>query len=238
MAALHDGQEFLVQKYAIATTPGLRLTSPKPLNFQGLRTLALGLTEAATVDGEKFKPLVNVSDELTQVTKLFPGSKKLLNEQFTPQSLEQELKQAVYPIIHIATHGQFGTIPEDSFLVTGNNQKITITQLESDIRRFSGGSEPVELLTLTACQTGIGDDRATLGMAGMTVQAGVRSALASLWYVDDAFTQELVTKFYDNLRSQMSKAEALQEAQKALINQNKKIHPAQWAPFILIGNWL
>jgi len=238
MAALHDGQEFLVQKYAIATTPGLRLTSPKPLNFQGLRTLALGLTEAATVDGEKFKPLENVSDEVEQVTQLFPGSKKLLNEQFTRQGLEQELKQAVYPIIHIATHGQFGTIPEDSFLVTGNNEKITITQLESDIRRFSGGSEPMELLALTACQTGIGDDRATLGMAGMTVQAGVRSALASLWYVDDAFTQELVAKFYNNLRSAMSKAEALQEAQKALINQNKKIHPAQWAPFILIGNWL
>jgi CHAT domain-containing protein len=161
-----------------------------------------------------------------------------LNEQFTPQSLEQELKQAVYPIIHIATHGQFGTIPEDSFLVTGKNQKITITDLESDIRRFSGGSEPVELLALTACQTGIGDDRATLGMAGITVQAGVRSALASLWYLDDAVTQELVAKFYDNLRSRMSKAEALQAAQKALINQNEEIHPAQWAPFILIGNWL
>ncbi|MDP8935670.1 MAG: CHAT domain-containing protein, partial [Cyanobacteriota bacterium] len=236
MAALHDGEDFLVQEYAIATTPGLRLTSPKPVDFQGLRTLALGLSEAATVDGENFKPLENVTDELEQVTQLFPGSKKLLNEQFTRQSLEQELKQAVYPIIHIATHGQFGTIPEDSFLVTGNNQKITITELESDIRRFSGGSEPVELLALTACQTGIGDDRATLGMAGITVQAGVRSALASLWYVDDAFTQELVAKFYDNLRSQMSKAEALQEAKKALINQ--KIHPAQWAPFILIGNWL
>lgn len=238
MAALHDGQEFLVHKYAIATTPGLRLTSPKPLDFPGLRTLALGLTEAATVDGEKFGVLANVADEVNQVIKLFSGSKKLLNEQFTRKGLEQELKQAIYPIIHIATHGQFGTIPEDSFLVTGNNQKITITQLESDIRRFSGGSEPVELLALTACQTGVGDDRATLGMAGITVQAGVRSALASLWYVDDAFTQELVAKFYDNLRSQMSKAEALKEAQKALINQNKKIHPAQWAPFILIGNWL
>ena len=238
MAALHDGEEFLVQKYAIATTPGLRLTSPKSLNFQNLRTLALGLTEAATVDGEEFKPLANVSDEVDRVVKLFPGSKKLLNEQFTTESLEQELKQTVYPIIHIATHGQFGTIPEDSFLVTGNNEKITITQLESDIRHFSKGTEPVELLALTACQTGIGDDRATLGMAGITVQAGVRSALASLWYVDDAFTQELVAKFYDNLRSQMSKAEALKEAQKALIDQNKNIHPAKWASFILIGNWL
>ncbi len=247
MAALHDGQEFLVQKYAIATTPGLRLTAPKSVNFQGLRTLALGLTQAAVVDGEEFKPLENVTNELNQVIARSPGSKKLLNEQFTPQSLEQELKQAVYPVIHIATHGQFGTIPEDSFLVTGNNKKITITQLESDIRRFSGGSEPVELLALTACQTGIGDDRVTLGIAGITVQAGVRSALASLWNIEDASTQELIAKFYDNLRaplehsaarSPMSKAEALKEAQKALINQNPKIHPARWAPFILIGNWL
>ncbi|MBD2532912.1 CHAT domain-containing protein [Nostoc flagelliforme FACHB-838] len=238
MAALHDGQEFLVQKYAIATTPGLHLTFPKPQNFQDLWMLALGLTEAVTVDGEKFKALENVADEVNQATKLFPGSKKLFNKQFTDEGLKQELKQANYPIIHIATHGQFGTIPEDSFLVTGNNKKITITQLESDIRRFSGGLEPMELLVLTACQTGVGDDRATLGMAGITVQAGVRSALASLWYVDDDFTKELAVKFYENLRSQMSKAEALKEAQKALINQNKKIHPAYWAPFILIGNWL
>ncbi|MEH2083193.1 MAG: CHAT domain-containing protein [Nostoc sp.] len=238
MAALHNGQEFLVEKYAIATTPGLHLTFPKPQNFQGLWMLALGLTEAATVDGEKFKPLENVANEINQVTKLFPGSKKLLNKQFTDEGLKKELKQAIYPIIHISTHGQFGTIPEDSFLVTGNNKKITITQLENDIRRFKRGSEPMELLVLTACQTGVGDDRATLGIAGITVQAGVKSALASLWYVDDAFTEELVVKFYNNLRSQMSKAEALKEAQKTLINQNKKIHPAQWAPFILIGNWL
>lgn len=238
MAALHDGEEFLVEKYAIATTPGLHLTFPKPQNFQGLWMLALGLTEAATVDGEKFKALENVADEVNQVTKLFPGSKKLFNKQFTDEGLNQELKQANYLMIHIATHGQFGTIPEDSFLVTGNNKKITITQLESDIRRFSGGLEPMELLVLTACQTGVGDDRATLGMAGITVQAGVRSALASLWYINYDFTKELVVKFYENLRSQMSKAEALKEAQKALINQNKKIHPAQWAPFILIGNWL
>ncbi|MEC4984693.1 MAG: CHAT domain-containing protein [Oscillatoria sp. PMC 1068.18] len=238
MATLHDGQEFLVENYAIATTPSLRLISPKSLDFQELRTLALGLTEAAIVDGEKFRPLENVTTEIEQVTQLFPDSKKLLNEQFTRQILEQELQEKVYPIIHIATHGQFGTIPEDSFLVTGNNEKITITELESDIRRFSEGSQPVELLVLTACQTGIGDDRATLGMAGITVQAGVRSALASLWYIDDALTQELVTQFYDNLRSQMSKAEALQKAQKTLISQNPNIHPAQWAAFILIGNWL
>ncbi|MDY7015246.1 MAG: CHAT domain-containing protein, partial [Cyanobacteriota bacterium] len=236
MAALHDGQHFLVETYAIATTPGLRLTSPQPLNIPTLRTLGLGLTEAATVEGERFNPLANVAAELEKVVELFPGSKQLLNEQFTRNRLARELQQTVYPMIHIATHGQFGTIPEDSFLVTGKNEKITIAQLESDIRRFSGGPEPLELLALTACQTGIGDDRATLGMAGIVVQAGVRSALASLWYVDDAITQDLVVQFYENLRSPASKAKALQNAQKVLIQQGK--HPARWAPFILIGNWL
>ncbi|WP_413166793.1 CHAT domain-containing protein [Capilliphycus salinus ALCB114379] len=236
MAALYDGEQFLVEKYAIATTPGLRLTSPQPFNLGNLRTLALGLTEAAIVDGEKFAALENVAAELNQIIELFPGSKKLLNEEFTRESFKQELEQTVYPIIHIATHGQFGTIPEDTFLVTGNNDKITITDLESDIRLLSESLEPLELLALTACQTGVGDDRTTLGLAGITVQAGVRSALASLWYVDDISTQELVTQFYNNLRSPMSKAEALKEAQKMLID--RKIHPARWAPFILIGNWL
>ena len=239
MAALYDGQEFLVQKYAIAIAPSLRLTSPKTSNKQSLKMLGLGLSQAAIVDGEKFSPLENVIPEIEKIIQLFPGSKKLLNQDFTRQSLHEELQQRNYPIIHIATHGQFGTIPEDSFLVAGNNQKITITDLESDIRRFSRGSEVVELLALTACQTGIGDDRITLGIAGITVQAGVRSALASLWYIEDTLTEELVTNFYKNLQLKMSKAKALQEAQKSLINQkNKRIHPAQWAPFILVGNWL
>jgi len=238
MAALHDGKEYLVEKYAIATTPGLRLTSPKSLKIKGLRVLALGLTQAATVEKESFPALPNVRAEIEQVKAQFSGSKTLLNEQFTPKSLEQEIEQTVYPIIHIATHGQFGTIPEDTFLVTGDNQKITITELEQNIRRFSRDQNPVELLTLTACQTAVGDDRTTLGMAGITVQAGVRSALASLWFIDDAVTKELVNKFYTNLQLGKTKAEALQQAQKALINQEPKIHPAKWAPFILIGNWL
>jgi CHAT domain-containing protein len=198
--------------------------------------LALGLTEEAIVDGEKFAALANVGVEVDKVTAQFPGSKKLLNDQFTRDRFQQELEQTIYPIIHIATHGKFGSLPEDTFLVTGNNEKIAIPQLESDIRRFSRGATPVELLALTACQTGIGDDRTTLGLAGITVQAGVRSALASLWFIDDATTQALATQFYENLRSGTSKAEALKDAQKGLIEQG--IHPAQWAPFILIGNWL
>ncbi|NEP61820.1 MAG: CHAT domain-containing protein [Symploca sp. SIO2G7] len=237
MAALHDGKEFLVEKYAIATTPSLTLTNPQPLNRKQLRGLILGLTETATIDGKTLKELENVRQETEQVATKIPGSKTFLDSEFTRQNLQQELQQTVYPIIHIATHGKFGTIPEDTFLVTGNDQKLTITELEKDIRKFSSGSQPIELLALTACQTATGDDRTTLGLAGIIVQAGVRSALASLWFLDDNSTPELVAQFYDNVRSGMTKAEALQEAQKNMIHKPKS-HPAKWAPFIIIGNWL
>ncbi len=108
------------------------------------------------------------------------------------------------------------------------------------LRNVSRRPEPVELLTLTACQTAAGDDRAALGLAGVAVQAGARSALASLWFIDDATTAQIATDFYTNLRdSSINKAEALRTAQVSLIEAGgKNAHPAYWAAFILIGNWL
>jgi CHAT domain-containing protein/tetratricopeptide (TPR) repeat protein len=240
MAALHDGEKFLVQKYAVATTPSLTLTDPKALNREHLRALAVGLTKESMIDGRKFAALTNVSSEINQVQTLIPGSKALLDDNFTRDRLQQELSQTVYPIIHIATHGEFGTDPEDTFLVTGNNGKLTINDLEAAIRRITPGDESVELLALTACQTATGDDRAALGLAGVAMQAGVRSALASLWFIQDESTVKLVTEFYANLqKSGMSKAEALRVAQQTMIESGSQYaHPAYWAPFILIGNWL
>ncbi len=240
MAALHDGTQFLVEKYAIATTPSLTLTDPKALNREELQALALGLTKAVKLDDERyFRPLPNVESELSEVEALFPDTKKFLNEDFTRDRLKQELNQTAYPIIHIATHGQFSTDPEDTFLVTGNNQKLTLTELDDTIRSVSGNSKVLELLALTACQTAVGDDRAALGLAGVAIQAGARSALASLWFIPDASTKTLVTEFYRHLHnSGVSKAEALRIAQGKLIEAKKYAHPKFWAPFILIGNWL
>ena len=240
MAALYDGTQFLVEKYAIATTPSLTLTAPQAWNRQQLRTLAFGLTKAVRLDdGSYFRPLPNVESELGEVEALFPNTKKFLNEDFTRDRLEQELNQTAYPIIHIATHGQFSTDPEDTFLVIGNNQKLTLTELDQTIRSVSSNSNSLELLALTACQTAVGDDRAALGLAGVAIQAGARSALASLWFIPDASTKTLVAEFYRNLRnSEISKAEALGIAQRKLIEAKKYAHPKFWAPFILIGNWL
>ncbi len=132
------------------------------------------------------------------------------------------------------------TRPKDTFLVTGNNGKLTITDLDGIIRRVRRGDRLVELLALTACQTAVGDERASLGLAGVAVQAGVKSALASLWAIEDASTAMFVNQFYAELRNPtISKAEALRTAQQALIEKGGQYtHPFYWAAFILIGNWL
>lgn len=239
MAALHDGENFLIQKYAIATTPSFTLTDASKIERQKLRVLAAGLTKESIIDGQRFNPLTNVALEIEKIEQKIRNSKTLLNENFTRVSLEQELAKTGYPIIHIATHGKFGTEAKDTFLVTGNNGKLTITELDTAIRQIRNKSELVELLVLTACQTAVGDDRAALGLAGVAVQAGVKSALASLWFINDAKTVELVAEFYNSYNSGMSKAEALRVAQLKMIEAgSENAHPAYWAAFVLVGNWL
>ncbi|HEY9611495.1 CHAT domain-containing protein, partial [Allocoleopsis sp.] len=124
MAALFDGKQFLVEKYAIANTPALTLTNPTPLNSQGIRVLAFGLTEPATVETAAgpafFEPLSRVESELKSVTSIMSGSKELLDKEFTPDRLQQELEKNAYPVIHLATHGKFGIDARETFLVTGN----------------------------------------------------------------------------------------------------------------------
>ena len=235
MSALYDGERYLIEKYAVATTPSLSVTEPKSRSRQNLKVLALGLTKSSLIDGYIYPPLPQVRQEIEQIEQEFE-SKPLLNQQFTSDRLKQELERENYPIVHIASHGQFGTEPKDTFLVAGNNQTISITELDRIIRNAPQGTEPIELLSLTACDTALGDERATLGLAGVAVQAGAKSAIASLWSLDDNVTPELVERFYAGLQNpSINKAQALQKAQLSLIERD--LHPAYWASFILIGNW-
>ncbi|MEH1920747.1 CHAT domain-containing protein [Nostoc sp.] len=251
MAALYDSQEkkYLVETYAIATTPSLRLTTPKARDRSTQKALILGLTKKATIDGKTFDALVAVPDEVSAVQSIFPNHTDLIDQDFFPESFQQTLDKTTYPIVHIASHAQFGIIPEDTFIVTGKNQKLTISQLENSLRNLNSKSDGVELLTLTACETAVGDDRATLGLAGVALQVGVKSAIASLWSVTDESTSELVKTFYTNYRNAgMSIAEALQQAQIKMIHPKnlppseemnpRYNNPAYWAPMIAIGNWL
>jgi CHAT domain-containing protein len=232
MAALHDGKEFLIQKYPIAIAPSLTLTARKPLDHSNLEALSLGLT----VERSPFAPLTNVAAEVTAVNKILGGT-ELLDEAFTLPNLQEQLQKKNFPIVHIATHGKFGVDAESTFIV-GFDQRISIEQIDK-LLRFRNGRKSVELLTLSACQTATGDNRSALGIAGVAVRAGVKSALATLWYINDEATVPLIEEFYSQLRQpNISKAEALRNAQIKMITDVNYNHPAVWSPFVLIGNWL
>jgi CHAT domain-containing protein len=237
MAALHDGEKFLIEQYAIANTPSLRLTNLQPFQRQKLKALAVGLTQASVVDGQSYNALPNVKTEIASVQSILPNSRQLIDQEFTTARFQQELSKTDYPIVHIATHGKFGTDPQNTFLVTGDRTKLTIDVFDNILRAINP-DHTIELLSLTACQTSVGDDRAALGLAGIAAQAGVKSVLASLWSVDDAATAKLVDSFYTALKDQsLNKAVALQTAQRSLLNVKETAHPAFWAAFTMIGNW-
>ncbi|HEY9738414.1 MAG TPA: CHAT domain-containing protein, partial [Trichocoleus sp.] len=241
MSALFDGQQYLVERYAIATTPSLTLTDFRPLPESGLQALALGLSQGiVTSDGQAFLPLRNVPNEINTVLTQFPGSQALLDADFSRERLQQTLAQRPFPLLHVATHGQFGADPKDTFIVTGKGEKLTFGELEALIRGTAPSAEPIELISLTACETAVGDDRSTLGLAGVAIRAGARSAIASLWTIDDATTADLVSDFYTGLlKPELNKAQALQAAQKEIITAGgDRAHPAYWAPLIVVGNWL
>lgn len=244
-ASLHDGEKFLIHKYALATTPGLTLTDPRPIDRSSVHVLALGLTESVRVpiggvtgSEIQFSHLPNVGAELEAVKQVF-SSKVLLNQEFQDSTMEQELKGESYNILHIASHGLVTKDVKDTFILA-HDGPITMDRLAEIIGLFKFRDSPLELLTLSACQTAEGDDRAALGLAGVAIKAGARSALATLWFIDDEATSRLVPEFYRQLRDnpEISKAEALQRAQLLFIGDKRFEHPSYWAPFLLINNWL
>jgi CHAT domain-containing protein len=233
MAALHDGRQFLIEKFAVAATPGLNLTDPKPIDRAKVRLLTSGLTRAV----QGFPSLPFVEEEINAIRSLYQGD-QLLNAEFSTPRLEQELKDHPYGILHIATHGWFAADTTQSYLLTYNG-KLTIDELDRLIGLFRYRKDPLELLTLSACQTGIGDDRSALGLAGVAIKAGARSALATLWFINDEASATLVSEFYRELRNpKLSKAQALQHAQQKLLADRVYEHPAYWSPFLLLNNWL
>lgn len=233
MAALHDGQQFLINRFAVAVTPGIDLTDLRPIDRTGVRMLSLGLTEAV----QGFPALPNVQAEMDAVKALYGGT-SLIDRQFLVPAVQTELHEQQYSMVHIASHGLVGNEAKDSFLLAYDD-KITMDRLSQLIGMFQFRNTSLDLLTLSACETAVGDDRAALGLAGMAVKAGARSALASLWFIDDEATSQLVTEFYKQLQDPLiSKAVALQRAQLKISSEPIHDHPSYWAPFLLINNWL
>jgi CHAT domain-containing protein len=234
MAALYDGERYLVEKYSIALTPGLQLVDVRPLTKERLQALTAGLSEARA----NFPALPNVKQELEKINLEVP-SRMLLDRQFTSTSFESEISAFPAPIVHLATHGQFSSKAEETFIMTWD-RPIDVNELNIFLRsRNARSRNPIELLVLSACETVTGDNRAALGLAGISVKAGARSTLGTLWSINDATTALLMGQFYEDLaQANVTKAEALRLAQVSLLRDPQYSHPYFWASYVLVGNWL
>ena len=234
LAALHDGDQFLVNDFAVAVTPGLTLTEPKPVRQRNARLLLAGLSRGV----QGFSPLDYVPSEVQCVRGWYRGD-VLLNENFSDSKLKREFADQQFSVVHIASHGQFDQDVNRTFILT-YDAKLTLNDLEALIRPSEFRGKPVELLALSACQTAAGDDRAALGLAGVAVKAGARSALATLWFVNDQASTFLISEFYSqwSREGSVSKARALQLAQQKMLADRRYHHPCYWAPYLVIGNWL
>ncbi len=254
MAVLYDGQQYLVEKYAVALTPGLQLLSPRPwaqvqVRLNALNALTVGISEKLTVRGrpKPFAQLENVEEELKEIPPQMRRA-ELLNQRFTRENLQDQLESVNFSMVHIATHANFSSDPENTYILVygseqGRGELLKVKDLDNLFRIGDPTqSSPTELLVLSACETAKGDKRATLGLAGVAVRAGARSTLATLWQVNDESTAELMKEFYRQLKDdpKITKAKALQRAQLALW-KNEDLEwflPYFWASYVLVGNWL
>jgi len=217
---------------------------------RGIRLRALPGKEDSQTDISLEQPLLYETKDKIQTALELPGvvdevksisdimqTKTLVNEDFLLDNFEQEIAKS-YGIVHIASHGLFSGTPEKSFLIA-HDRVLNMSKLEELFKSEAFSETPVEILTLSACQTAEGDDRSPLGLSGVALKSGARSALGSLWPVADVIAKQLLPDFYNNLNTHnMTKAQALQAAKIKLLKQDKYSHPGLWASFILIGNWL
>lgn len=233
LAALHDGRRFVAEAFATVVVPGLSLLGPP--RDSGVPTGEV-LVAAITESVQGYPALPAVEEEIKEITR-YAEPTVLANREFDLNAFAGALRKKSYPVVHLATHGVVSSDPRRSFVLTYDG-KLTLDQLETAIKASEFRTQPIELLTLSACSTAAGDDRAALGFAGIGIKAGARSAVASLWFVNDEATARLIGAFYaDLLTSGLTKAEVLQHRQQAMIDDDRFGHPGYWSPFVLIGNW-
>lgn len=221
LAALHDGQQFLVERYSVTVIPAFSLTDPRYDRVAQTRVLAMGASE---FDSLNALPAVPV--ELSAIAQELWNGEVFLNEAFTQENLDRQLNSGQFAIVHLATHAAFESgEPEESYIQLWQDDRLSLNELPD----LGWRDRPIELLVLSACQTALGDRQAELGFAGLSFQSGVKSTLASLWHVNDLGTLALMREFYWQLSQPevTTKAEALQRAQVAMIRGDVRIEQGQ-----------
>jgi CHAT domain-containing protein len=233
MSMLYDGKKYLVESYNLALAPGLQLIPPPTIDRRQYRALLGGISQSR----QGFQSLAGVERELDFISNLIP-SQKLLDAEFSQSQAIAKLGSDSSEIVHLATHGEFSSDPEQTFILTWDD-RLNLNSLNRTLQnRNVQANKVIDLLVLSACETASGDNRATLGLAGVSIQARTRSTLASLWKVNDKATQILMADFYQNLvTKKLSKAESLRLAQQSLLRNPQYRSPYYWAAFVLVGNW-
>ncbi|MEO0408584.1 MAG: CHAT domain-containing protein [Cyanobacteria bacterium P01_A01_bin.135] len=238
MAALFDGEQYLIQKgYATAIAPRLELFLPNAAP-SALRVSLGGVGLPQEIGDTRFPTIEKLTEELDRIAQLVETTPPLLNESFTVDNIQQQLQRSPVSAIHWKTHGIFSSDPSQTYIV-GYQQRINTATLNELVATGSqGGLEPLELLVLSACETARGDSRAVLGLAGLAARTGTRSVVSALWIALDTPNTEFMVRFYELLAEGMTKAEAVRQAQLALIEEYGYTTPYIWANYILVGNWL
>lgn len=210
LAALYDQeeQEFLIEKYSVGIMPSFDLTDTR---YQSLRANAVLAMGSSTFEEQNALPSVPV--ELARIQAQVPGGEMFLNENFTVENLLTARQNNPYSIVHLATHGEFLSGTLDNSYIQFWDERISL----ADFSQLQLDEPPVSLLVLSACRTALGNRDAELGFAGLAIASGAKSVLGSLWYVSDAGTLELMTEFYRALQTTTVKAEALRQAQLAML---------------------
>ncbi len=244
MGLLHDGKNYLIERYGITGTLGSRMQPPKLLTPKQLRALfAAGLSKISpSFDAPNapkgLKALPGVEVEIANIKEIITSSKVLLNEEFLSPTLDKELSTDDFSIFHLTTHAQFSSVAGLTMIFAWD-KPITVSEINDLIKQKTQyNQQGIELLVLSACQTAKGNKKSALGMAGVAAQAGARSTVATLWQVDTDSSTLLMKEFYQGLKDGLAKAEALRQAQLQMISNPKYQHPFHWAAFLLIGGWL
>ncbi len=252
LAALHDGEQFLIERYRFSVIPSLSLANLSYTDVRQANILALGISEF-----QNLSPLPAVPTELATIAQQASNRRVLLNQGFTLANLKQQRQESQAAVLHLATHAEF---------VPGERGAIAFWERSLDLAQFAqiDWQDPkLALLVLSACRTALGDLEAEYGFAGLALQSGVETALASLWYASDVGTLGLMSEFYAALRETPLKSEALRQAQLAMLRGELRLrdgqletdfgpvplpeslgglsdrsfqHPYYWSSFTTVGN--
>ncbi len=253
LAALYDGENFLIEKYSITRVPAFNLTNLAFREISDAKVLAMGASEFETQQS-----LPGVELELNSIVPNTWEGVSFINEEFTVNNLKSQREKQPFSIVHLATHAKFTSGEPKNSYIQFSDQRVDL----EEIGDFNWDNPTVELLVLSACETALGDPNAELGFAGFAIHTGVKSALASLWDVSDMGTLGLMSEFYRVLKETNFKAEAIRQAQISLLKGKVYIdngqlrssrgnislppviapfeqdfsHPYYWSAFSLIGS--